>query len=466
MIHMYFKRTAIVLALALVGCSNSPTIQDYASTASPTEEVQKFDADLLAAKQSQVDVLSPTNYDEAQNSLKEAKADLDKQKDSSKTLHAVAEGRAYLTQALAVAKIAHSNIEDVITARGQALQAEAPKSFSKDFSSADKDLRKVTTDIEKNDLSSAAKNRTELQAEYLNLELLSIKNNNLHEARELIDQSIKEGAKSLAPRTLAIAEKNYKDTDAFITGNRHDEQVKVKSEAAKASAFHALKITRASKSDKKTSPEELALQMESAQTKVAEKDSELDVKKTQLAIKNRELTQQESQLQGKDAELSATAADLRKTNQKADDEKAFNQKYETARAEFKESEAEVYKQGDTLIIRLKALEFPQSKADLKPSNFSLLAKVQKVIKSFGDSSVVVEGHTDSIGGKEINERISTARAEAIREYLIANAATEPGKITAIGYDYQKPLATNKTASGRAQNRRVDIRIQPEKSTSL
>ncbi len=470
-----FKKIASTIAMlsAITACSHTPAIQEYAATASPTEEIQKLDADMTTAYRAQVDILSPTNYEKARVSLKDAKADLDNQKSSEKTLHEVAMGRAYLNQALANAQTAHTNMEEVITARQQAIAAEAPRHYSKEFEVADKNLREVTKDIEKNDLETAAKNRTKLQNEYLALELVSIKAGNLHDARELINQAIREGAKKFAPRTLAIAEKNYKDTDAYITANRHDEQVKAKSLAAKESAQHLLKITRAAKSDKKTSPEELALQMENEQGQVAakesqiqSKESELKTKESELANKDSEIAKKEDEIQGKDAELSGAALALSETTKKADAEKELNQKYETARAEFKDNEAEVYKQGNELVIRLKALEFAKAKADLKASNFNLLARVEKVIKSFGDSSVVVEGHTDSVGGKVANEKISTARAEAVREYFIANNAAPADKIKAVGYDYQKPLASNKTASGRAQNRRVDIRIQPEKATSL
>jgi OOP family OmpA-OmpF porin len=476
MIQINFKKAASAtsMLLAFAACSHTPALQEYAATASPTEEIQKLDADLTTAYRAQVDILSPRNYENARVCLKDAKADLDKQKDSAVTLHEVAKGRAYLTQAQAVAQTAHTDMEEVISARQQAIAADAPKHFDKEFHTADKNLREVTEDLEKNDADPIAKNRTKLQNEYLALELLSIKTGALHDAREMINQAVKEGAKTYAPRSLAIAQKTYKDTDAYITANRHNDQVKTKADAAKASADHLLKITRAAKTDKKTSPEELALQMESEQNQVANKQNEIQSKNTelenkdsQLANKDVEIANKEGQLLGKDAELTGAALALSESNKKADSEKAFNEKFETARKQFNENEAEVYKQGNELVIRLKTLEFPKAKADLKASNFALLAKVEKVIKEFGQSpSVIVEGHTDSVGGKAVNEKISTQRAEAVKEYFVANQATEPSKIKAIGYDYQKPLASNKTASGRAQNRRVDIRIQADRSTSL
>ena len=298
MIQFSLKKAAgaTSMLLAFAACSHTPPMQEYAATARPTEEIQKLDADMTTAYRAQVDILSPTNYENARLSLKEAKADLDKQKDSAVTLHEVAKGRAYLNQAQAVAQTAHTDMEEVIAARQQAVEADAPKHYNKEFNTADKNLREVTEDLEKNDAGPAAKNRTKLQNEYLALELLSIKTGALHDARELINQAVKEDAKKFAPRSLAIAQKTYKDTDAYITANRHDPQVKVKAEAAKASADHLLRITRAAKTDKKTSPEELALQMESEQNQVAAKQNEIQNKEAQLATKDSEIANKQNEI--------------------------------------------------------------------------------------------------------------------------------------------------------------------------
>ena len=117
------------------------------------------------------------------------------------------------------------------------------------------------------------------------------------------------------------------------------------------------------------------------------------------------------------------------------------------------------------MIRLKGLAFPSSQAVITGSNFELLSKVSRVIKGFDASSVVIEGHTDSIGGKTQNESLSERRAKAVKDYLVSNDI-DAGSIETVGYGFQKPLATNTTKDGRAQNRRVDIRIQAQKSESL
>ena len=70
----------------------------------------------------------------------------------------------------------------------------------------------------------------------------------------------------------------------------------------------------------------------------------------------------------------------------------------------------------------------------------------------------IEGHTDAIGGKEINEKIGLERAEAVKRYLFEQHMIPLHKMNVISYGMDKPVASNKTKDGRAQNRRVVIRV--------
>jgi outer membrane protein OmpA-like peptidoglycan-associated protein len=89
-----------------------------------------------------------------------------------------------------------------------------------------------------------------------------------------------------------------------------------------------------------------------------------------------------------------------------------------------------------------------------------MSKVQKAIQTFGQPLVTVEGHTDSIGSTEVNQRLSLERAEAVRAYLVANQTLPASRISASGYGPDRPLASNATPEGRAVNRRIDVLITP------
>ena len=93
-------------------------------------------------------------------------------------------------------------------------------------------------------------------------------------------------------------------------------------------------------------------------------------------------------------------------------------------------------------------------------NYELLSKVQQSIRTFGEPDVLIEGHTDSTGSDEVNEHLSQQRAEAVREYLVANRTLPYDRIMAVGYGSMRPLASNETAEGRAINRRIDVIVKP------
>ena len=310
-----------------------------------------------------------------------------------------------------------------------------------------------------------AKERAKLQNKYLELELRAIKEKHLGESRETISLAKKEKALKFAPRTLAIAEKSYLDTEAYITANRHNTiAIEARAAETKEAAIHALNINRTAKGTDKISSEETALAIEKERMRVAAKENQISSMKGELSNVKGELDAAQSALEGT---VDANAA-LITAQQKLEAEKRLNEKYEAARKEFAGNEAEVYKQGDSLLIRLKGMEFPSGKPTITEKNQPLLGKVQKVMEKFGPSKIVVEGHTDSVGGKKINDRLSQNRAEAVKNYLQSSGGgitEESAKIEAVGYGYEKPLATNKTADGRAQNRRVDIIIKPEAAAS-
>jgi OOP family OmpA-OmpF porin len=141
-------------------------------------------------------------------------------------------------------------------------------------------------------------------------------------------------------------------------------------------------------------------------------------------------------------------------------ERRFQQLFSEVQTLFSPDEAEVYKQGNRLVIRLRGIQFPVGKAFILPSNYALLSKIQRAIRTFGEPDVVIEGHTDSTGSDVLNQNLSQRRAEAVREYFVANGTLTYEAISAVGYGSEQPLASNKTAEGRAINRRIDVVISP------
>ena len=116
-------------------------------------------------------------------------------------------------------------------------------------------------------------------------------------------------------------------------------------------------------------------------------------------------------------------------------------------------------------IRLKKIEFPSGKTEVPANSQSLLEKVAEVAKELGSQQIIVEGHTDSVGSAEVNNKISQGRADSVKDFL-AQEGIEQSILQSEGHGFDKPLTTNKTKAGRAQNRRVDVWIVPEPVTTV
>lgn len=101
--------------------------------------------------------------------------------------------------------------------------------------------------------------------------------------------------------------------------------------------------------------------------------------------------------------------------------------------------------------------FDTGKSTIKPASFGLLTQVAQALKNYPTMKVLVEGHTDSVGGKETNLKLSDARAESVREFLIGQGV-ESRRLTAQGFGLEKPIDSNRTAKGRENNRRVEFTI--------
>lgn len=120
---------------------------------------------------------------------------------------------------------------------------------------------------------------------------------------------------------------------------------------------------------------------------------------------------------------------------------------------------EIDREAGRIALKRKVF-FDTGRASIKPVSYGLLTEVAEALKAFPRMKVVIEGHTDSVGSSRVNLRISQARAEAVRDYLIAQGIP-PERLIAIGFGEDKPLDTNRTRAGRDRNRRVDFTISAE-----
>jgi outer membrane protein OmpA-like peptidoglycan-associated protein len=108
-----------------------------------------------------------------------------------------------------------------------------------------------------------------------------------------------------------------------------------------------------------------------------------------------------------------------------------------------------------LIVNMSDVLFDFGKATLKPGTREKLAKVSGIVLAHPGLTLEVEGHTDSIGSDEYNQKLSEARANAVRDYLV-DQGIKSDSITGRGFGKTQPVASNSTAEGRQRNRRVEM----------
>jgi OOP family OmpA-OmpF porin len=448
----------------------------------PADEVNRFDSELSNAQKNQVNVLAPISFAKAEKYLNDAKEALVGGDELSKILEEIASGRAQLQRAEEMAQVARTTLPNVIKARELARAAGAT-SLGEDYVKAEKQFLNLTKAIEKNDLKYAQNNRDKVAAAFDQLEVRAIKEQKLSEARKLIDQAEKEGAKKLAPQSLEIAKQSLKDADVFISEHRYErEKIQQKSSEALFQAERLLEVTGQSKKIKEMEPEDISLWVEGILSQTASTLSAPDMRnesfdtqrenilgsvsalqedKQFLTSQNKAHAEEIESLKKQIALLEGKTKEEQTALERLEKEKRFNELFNEVKGYFSTGEAEVYKQGNRLIIRLRAIQFPVGQAVIMPDNYGLLSKVQRAIRTFGEPDVVIEGHTDTTESEEVSEYLSEESAESVRKYLVANQTLPEEKIVAVGYGSKRPLASNETKEGRAINRRIDVVISPK-----
>jgi OmpA-OmpF porin, OOP family len=115
-------------------------------------------------------------------------------------------------------------------------------------------------------------------------------------------------------------------------------------------------------------------------------------------------------------------------------------------------------QADAIVIK-QQVQFDTGKATIRPVSAKLLAEVGEAIRSSKLTRVTIEGHTDDVGDDGRNLTLSEARALSVKAWLITKERVDPFLLESVGFGETRPIASNKSANGRQQNRRVEFKVQ-------
>jgi outer membrane protein OmpA-like peptidoglycan-associated protein len=238
------------------------------------------------------------------------------------------------------------------------------------------------------------------------------------------------------------AVQNAADARTRAIKREHDEKL-AQQQAAAAAAEAAAKADAAAAERAKQQAEIQRLQAERDAAQQAQARAEAEA-----AQHTAQLQAQQDQLKAKQAEAAAEQAEKEKEQLRAQLLDQFNRILPTT---------------DTprgLKVNMADVLFDFGKYDLKGPAREALAKMSGIVIAHPGLKLAVEGYTDSVGSDTFNLTLSQNRADTVRAFLV-NQGLDPNTITATGYGKSNPVASNDTAEGRQQNRRVEIIISGE-----
>ena len=478
----FWPAAAAIMWCALVLTQPAPA-QDLRSPL-----FQAADAALADADAANASVLSPAAYESGMSDYTAAENDLARGRAISRIQGRLADAEAAFTRAAATATAAAATFAPLLQLRENAMEARADLFAAELWSDAEAAFRSVSRRLETSPSADPGDRTAAVETLYRDAELTAIKAQHLSQTRALLAQAALDRVPQYAPRTHAQAQALLAQAEAALDENRYDvESARVLADRAAYEIRRAITMTRRVRElvDRDRTVEDLILEYEEGLAEIAAaagREARLDAGPApmiaDLVAGIEELHQRERQLQV-DAEenrirIAGLEDEIRELDeqlggvfrervalvQQLEAEERVRERFERIENLFTVDQAQVSREGDSVIITLTGLTFASGSARIDPAHALLLEAVGEAVGVFPQSSVVVEGHTDSYGGAISNMSLSRARAEAVGAWLSDRLEVAGDRISSLGFGETRPVANNETAQGRARNRRIEVRITP------
>lgn len=434
------------------------------------------------AKSEQAFLYAPRSYGRGMDNYKSAQARFARGSRLDSIRSEVADATTYFLQAAKTSQHTKTVLAALIKTRHDAMKVNAAGYAEDQWRHGEDRFHRAIDELERGEDKYAKRYADEADQYYRAGELIGIKAMYLSGARTLIAKAEKDRVYRRAPKTLEHAKSLLAQADKALDDNRYDTDLpRSLAQQAQTEVRHAMYLSNYIEhaDDKDMSMEDVILDWETPVRKIAAAaDMQADLSNgyadpTKKIVAYVDKEQASAQKLGEDnQQLQTDVAQLKQMLNGASEQRtALNQRLQEqarqrARLEkvegmFTSDEARVLRETNSIILRLVGLNFDSGKATIEARNYQLLAKVQQALAEFPNSRFVIEGHTDSFGSDVANYNLSQRRADAVKQYLIANAHIDASRIEATGYGETKPIATNDTSVGRAKNRRIDIVIRPK-----
>lgn len=380
---------------------------------------------------------------------------------------------------------ARDMLSDTLASRAAANQAEAFRLAAGDWARAEKSLNDAVRALERDNVPAAQKRGSRATELYREAQLKALKGRYLSAARAAILDAEQLKAERLAPRSFARAQALLGDAEASLESGA--ENIRDAAAMANDAAYHARLAsyiaTQAQRvRAKEASLEDLILESQavvarlaktagtsadfsdgfaSAETQLQNELERVPVLEAELEQNRRQVAGLEEEIRELDQRLGSTSAERRDLMQRVQADARVREQFALVETLFAPEEAVVLRDGDELILRMVGLRFPSGSARLDDEGRALLDRLETAIDVFPRCQVRVEGHTDSTGRPQRNQTLSQERATAVADYLVEATGIQEFRVQATGYGDSRPVTSNRTREGRAQNRRIDVVIVPK-----
>lgn len=450
---------------------------------------QTADQRVAAAEAANAELLAPADFQSAMERYAEAEEDLARGRNIERIRSGLAEAVRLLDQAIESSEIAEITLAPLIKTREDALNANAPTFASEIWIEAEEQFDETARRLEGGNIRVARELSDEAEAQFRDAELTAIKAQYLSQTRALLAQAEQQRVPRYAPATFARARALLEQAETELNQNRYDTDLpRSLAQQANYEARHAIYLAQQIEriDEGEVTAEEVILsyeapltQIAAAADRVAPLDQGTDTLAAELILFIEELREESSQTEVDLADSRARIAELEDEIRDLDEqlggvsqervalvqrleaEARIREQFATIESMFEREEARVSREGNNLVLRLVGLTFESGSSSIAPENHTLLQKVAQAASVFPRSQLVIEGHTDSYGSDDNNMTLSRSRADAVSAYLAESFGIASFRTSAVGYGETQPIANNETPQGRARNRRIDVRIEPE-----
>ena len=446
------------------------------------------DAALAAANAVDAKLLAPRSYERGMSEYSDAEVALERGRNIETVRSNAADATRYFKTATSAAELAKTKLAQVMKSRQDAANARAPELSTEIWLEAQQKFADAIRLLERGDLKGTSRREVEATSLYRDAELVAIKAQYLSETRRLLADADRARVGRYAPITLNRAKQLLANAERELNDNRYDTDLP-RSLAMQANyeAKHAIYLSEVVRKvrDKDLTAEQVVLQWEKSFREVAgaadvqpnmeagpdsltsamvafidnarRENQALAQEKSENEIR---LAEMEEEMSALDERLGGATEERAALVQRLEAQARVKEQFEKVEKMFSSSEARVFREGNSIILRLVGLTFDSGNAQIGQDKFDLLAKVEKAIDVFPRSELIIEGHTDSHGGDDANQKLSQTRAEAVQQYMVNAMRIPTYRLIATGYGETRPIASNETESGRQRNRRIDIVIRP------